>query len=921
MHHPNIVEFHRAFTYKDSTYLVLELCPNGSIMDMIRKRGCLTLPEVRRFTIQLCGAIKYMHTRNVIHRDLKLGNVFLDHQMNVKIGDFGLAAVLASKDELQGIYDKSFSRRTTVCGTPNYIAPEIIQKDKKGHDHKVDIWALRVLVFTMLTGAPPFAAKSPNEISEPAKNVDYAWPNYAKLQMDGKRFNEIPKEAKDLVAGLLIIDADQRPDPDQVVGYSFFSMNGGNAIPTHIDPSCRSQIPSWLSDNRPLGDSFLPNTTRIDIASLARQSGVGLLQDRAQSFPVVGKNVSLSLYKECLTEEELRLGPIVPLPPDMVYISRASLHDWPNNQSLDARSSRDTNTVTERPWPADQEPRFAVPASVVGPRLATFQSHAATLRAAQVKPRQPSSIRPPIPVFSDWKPATAAETSRTTRARPAKGLLNEQPLRRTASTTLSRYSPEVDDFMAIATKKLEAHGQKSGRGSRAQPKQRPPVDAAIEAENANPEDKREELALNAKAEIAVKAHEEAEKVLSNDIKARPRRIPTRPKVMPPVSSPPTAFSRLNSIGVIGPDEVTEDIPSTSSDQVLAILKVLHGNLSDSLAGITDSKSQMTDAEIQSRRQKHKPVVIKWVDYSQKFGAAYILDNGTVGMVAKVNEKRAACCLAVANADGHIYKRLTSSRYLQKHQIVCKEGAPVEFYEHTRLGGIKRVLNSPRDFQLQLNETKDAPERIDFRAPGLAEHEREKRRLLDLYDKFGRYMVSTLGREGIIQQRSSSRSKKSTTGAQFVRYYQRIGNVGVWAFGDNSVQINFPDHTKIVISSDGTWVECYALSVEATRSLQEGKLLKVDDLLGRQKLCYPVDVLLAGSYLDHDFSDVLEANQFRRKVRFLSDLVGLWTKNGGFCDVGEGNHMKWEGLSEPVKALVWSSVGCLEGDGRYEKVEL
>ena len=145
MRHPNIVEFHRAFTFKDSTYVVLELCSNGSIMDMVKKRRCLTLPETRRLTVQLCGAIKYMHARNVIHRDLKMGNLFLDHDMNLKIGDFGLAAVLVSKHEYQGLYDTK-SRRTTLCGTPNYIAPEILEKGKGGHDYKVDIWAIGVIV-------------------------------------------------------------------------------------------------------------------------------------------------------------------------------------------------------------------------------------------------------------------------------------------------------------------------------------------------------------------------------------------------------------------------------------------------------------------------------------------------------------------------------------------------------------------------------------------------------------------------------------------------------------------------------------------------------------------------------------------------------------------------------------------------------
>ena len=110
-------------------------------MDMVKQRGCLSLPEVRRFTIQLCGAIKYMHGRNIIHRDLKMGNIFLDQNLNIKIGDFGLAAILWTKDEA-----KEVDRRKTICGTPNYIAPEILDKRPNGHDHKVDIWAIGVIM-------------------------------------------------------------------------------------------------------------------------------------------------------------------------------------------------------------------------------------------------------------------------------------------------------------------------------------------------------------------------------------------------------------------------------------------------------------------------------------------------------------------------------------------------------------------------------------------------------------------------------------------------------------------------------------------------------------------------------------------------------------------------------------------------------
>lgn len=81
-----------------------------------------------------------MHNRDVLHRDLKMSNIFLDDQMNIKIGDLGLAAILVSEKDATAI------RRTTLCGTPNYIAPEILNKSKPGHDARVDIWSLGIIM-------------------------------------------------------------------------------------------------------------------------------------------------------------------------------------------------------------------------------------------------------------------------------------------------------------------------------------------------------------------------------------------------------------------------------------------------------------------------------------------------------------------------------------------------------------------------------------------------------------------------------------------------------------------------------------------------------------------------------------------------------------------------------------------------------
>lgn len=144
MRHANIVQFHRAFTFENCTYLILELCPNGSLMEMVKRRKGLTEAEVRFYTIQIAGAIKYMHGKGIIHRDLKMGNIFLDKNMNAKVGDFGLAALLVTGNDMHTI------RRTTLCGTPNYIAPEILQKGKAGHDHNVDIWSLGIIMCVKL---------------------------------------------------------------------------------------------------------------------------------------------------------------------------------------------------------------------------------------------------------------------------------------------------------------------------------------------------------------------------------------------------------------------------------------------------------------------------------------------------------------------------------------------------------------------------------------------------------------------------------------------------------------------------------------------------------------------------------------------------------------------------------------------------
>lgn len=137
------------FEDDENVYMTLELCPSGSLMDILRRRKRFTEPEARFFMVQVIGACNYMHGQSVIHRDLKLGNLFLDSHMNIKVGDFGLAALIESPGE----------RKKTICGTPNYIAPEVLFDTASGHSFEVDTWSIGVILYTLVVGRPPFQTK------------------------------------------------------------------------------------------------------------------------------------------------------------------------------------------------------------------------------------------------------------------------------------------------------------------------------------------------------------------------------------------------------------------------------------------------------------------------------------------------------------------------------------------------------------------------------------------------------------------------------------------------------------------------------------------------------------------------------------------------------------------------------------------
>ncbi|KAE8231656.1 hypothetical protein CF326_g3324 [Tilletia indica] len=217
--HPNIVRFEDSFEDNENVYFRLELCRNGSMNDIVKRRGKYSEPEARFFMVQIVAACQYMHTNSIIHRDLKLGNIFLDANMNVKIGDFGLAALLKFPEE----------RKQTMCGTPNYIAPEVLFQ-KSGHSFEVDVWSVGVILYTLLVGKPPFQTNMVELIYEKIKKNEYEIPAESKIS----------EESKDLIRKILTLDPAERPSLIEIMNHPWFRCG---TFPTYVPSTATEADP------------------------------------------------------------------------------------------------------------------------------------------------------------------------------------------------------------------------------------------------------------------------------------------------------------------------------------------------------------------------------------------------------------------------------------------------------------------------------------------------------------------------------------------------------------------------------------------------------------------------------------------------------------------------------------------------------
>lgn len=198
MNHPNITAYKRSFLKRGYLVIVMEYADGGDLNMLIRKRRKMkkyfSENQVLDWFTQVCLAVKHIHDKKILHRDLKTQNVFLTAEGIVKLGDFGISRVL----------DNTMGQAITMVGTPYYLSPEIVSN--KPYGRKSDIWALGVCLYEMLTLKVPFTADSLPELAERIQSGEYS--------PIPKHYSE---ECRALLRNLLNVDPSKRPSVDDIL--------------------------------------------------------------------------------------------------------------------------------------------------------------------------------------------------------------------------------------------------------------------------------------------------------------------------------------------------------------------------------------------------------------------------------------------------------------------------------------------------------------------------------------------------------------------------------------------------------------------------------------------------------------------------------------------------------------------------------
>uniref|UniRef100_A0A670Y2W3 non-specific serine/threonine protein kinase n=1 Tax=Pseudonaja textilis TaxID=8673 RepID=A0A670Y2W3_PSETE len=206
LRHPNILRLYGYFHDATRVYLILEHAPRGEVYKELQKLTKFDEQRTATYVTELADALLYCHSKRVIHRDIKPENLLLGSNGELKIADFGWSVHAPS------------SRRSTICGTLDYLPPEMIEG--RTHDETVDLWSLGVLCYEFLVGKPPFEAETYQDTYRAISRVEYRFPPF------------VTEGARDLISKLLKHNPKQRLPLEHVLKHPWTHSSYS------VDPPC-----------------------------------------------------------------------------------------------------------------------------------------------------------------------------------------------------------------------------------------------------------------------------------------------------------------------------------------------------------------------------------------------------------------------------------------------------------------------------------------------------------------------------------------------------------------------------------------------------------------------------------------------------------------------------------------------------------
>ena len=190
--HPNIVKIYDYGEYNNLPYIVTEFVRGQTIRDVLDYKRCFSLNESCSIMMQLCDAVHEIHSKNIVHRDIKPQNIYYSSDGSIKLGDFGISILLGS--------GMNVSENRKIMGTAQYLAPELVYGEKP--TFQSDIFAMGITLFELLTGRVPFDAKDPHEVA--IMQVEKEVPSPLKTNPD------LPKEIEEIIFKAVNKDLNKR---------------------------------------------------------------------------------------------------------------------------------------------------------------------------------------------------------------------------------------------------------------------------------------------------------------------------------------------------------------------------------------------------------------------------------------------------------------------------------------------------------------------------------------------------------------------------------------------------------------------------------------------------------------------------------------------------------------------------------------